>query len=121
VEEEKRRAQQRKEERLANAELIDNSNAVQRKKPAEENSATAQEDAKNNSFVNQLVTKIIDNVQISLKNVHVRYEDNVSNPEHPFAAGVTLSEISALSTSGDWEPTFISALTNTTHKVCINL
>lgn len=121
MEEEKRRAQQRKEEHLANAELIDNSNAVQRKKPAEENSTTAQEDAKNNSFVNQLVTKIIDNVQISLKNVHVRYEDNVSNPEHPFATGVTLSEISALSTSGDWVPTFISELTNTTHKVCTNL
>jgi vacuolar protein sorting-associated protein 13A/C len=66
--------------------------------------------------VNQLVNKIIDNVQISLKNVHVRYEDNVSNPGHPFAAGVTLSEVSALSTNSDWVPSFISELTNTTHK-----
>jgi vacuolar protein sorting-associated protein 13A/C len=116
VEEEERRAQQRKQERLANAELIDNSNSVQRKKPENE-ATTAQEDAKNNSFMSQLVTKIIDNVQVSIKNVHIRYEDNVSNPGHPFAAGVTLSEVSALSTNGEWEPTFISELTNTTHKV----
>lgn len=116
MEEEERRAQQRKQERLANAELIDNSNSVQRKKPENE-ATTAQEDAKNNSFMNQLVTKIIDNVQVSIKNVHIRYEDNVSNPGHPFAAGVTLSEVSALSTNGEWVPTFISEMTNTTHKV----
>ncbi|KAI9289370.1 hypothetical protein BC943DRAFT_349025 [Umbelopsis sp. AD052] len=116
VEEEERRAQQRKQERLANAELIDNSNSVQRKKPETE-ATTAQEDAKNDSFMSQLVTKIIDNLQVSIKNVHVRYEDNVSNPGHPFAAGVTLSEVSALSTNGEWEPTFISEMTNTTHKL----
>lgn len=87
------------------------------KKSSTEEKNNPQEEAKNDNFMNQLVSKIVDNLQISLNNIHVRYEDDISNPGHPFAAGVTLSEISAISTNGDWLPTFISELTNTTHKV----
>jgi vacuolar protein sorting-associated protein 13A/C len=116
AEEERQRAQQRKQEKLANAELIGNSSSMQKKSSSEEKS-NPQEEAKSDSFTNQLVSKIIDNLQISLNNIHVRYEDDISNPGHPFAAGVTLSEISAISTNDEWIPTFISEMTNTTHKV----
>ena len=34
--------------------------------------------------------KIIDNVEVHLTNVHVRFEDRVSCPAAPFAVGVTL-------------------------------
>jgi vacuolar protein sorting-associated protein 13A/C len=30
------------------------------------------------SFVTQLVTKIVDNLQITIKNIHIRYEDRIS-------------------------------------------
>jgi hypothetical protein len=34
----------------------------------------------NASFTEQLITKIVDNLQISIKNIHIRYEDAQSNP-----------------------------------------
>ena len=45
-----------------------------------------------------LVTKIIDNLQIVIKNIHIRFEDNSSHPQSSFALGLTLSNLSAVST-----------------------
>lgn len=55
----------------------------------------------------QLITKIVDNLQILIKNIHIRYEDRQSNPGHPFAIGLTLSEISAKSTDSRWIENYI--------------
>ncbi|KAF9963917.1 hypothetical protein BGZ65_006327 [Modicella reniformis] len=104
-EEEDARAQALKVERLANAELLSSKSA-----------GTDDEDKKNATFFNQLVTKVVDNVQVSINNIHVRFEDKLSNPEHPFAAGLTLSKLSAESTDGEWVPTFIHDEANTIHK-----
>ena len=30
------------------------------------------------------------NVQLTVKNIHIRYEDVVSNPARPFIVGITL-------------------------------
>lgn len=76
-----------------------------------------QDNAKNETFVNQLLTKILNNLQFSVKNIHVRYEDNMSAPGHRFAAGVTLSELSAISTDENWIPQTIGDAVNTIHKV----
>lgn len=77
------------------------------------------DDKSNNGggFVSQLTTKIIDNLQLSLENIHIRYEDTVSFPEHRFAAGVTLKELSAISTDDNWQAAFIGNLADTIHKV----
>ncbi|KAI6856930.1 vacuolar protein sorting-associated protein 13, partial [Hortaea werneckii] len=56
-------------------------------------------------------------VQIQVKNVHIRYEDAVSDPGHPFAAGLTLQELSAVSTDENWRPTWVQSTTPTTHKL----
>uniref|UniRef100_A0A093VF33 Vacuolar protein sorting-associated protein n=1 Tax=Talaromyces marneffei PM1 TaxID=1077442 RepID=A0A093VF33_TALMA len=37
---------------------------------------------------------------ISIKNVHIRYEDSIASPGHPFAVGMTLKELSALLGTG---------------------
>jgi len=37
--------------------------------------------------------------------------------QHPFSAGLTLSQLSAVSTDGEWVPTFIHDEANTIHKV----
>ncbi|KAJ2433837.1 Vacuolar protein sorting-associated protein 13, partial [Coemansia sp. RSA 2424] len=50
---------------------------------------------------------IVDNLQIVIKNIHVRYEDGVSNPEHLFAVGATLGELSAVSTDAEWRQAFL--------------
>ncbi|KAJ2786527.1 Vacuolar protein sorting-associated protein 13 [Coemansia interrupta] len=65
------------------------------------------EQKKQASFTEQLVTKIVDNLQIVIKNIHVRYEDNISNPDHMFAIGATLGELSAVSTDEEWKQAFL--------------
>ncbi|KAJ2002023.1 Vacuolar protein sorting-associated protein 13, partial [Coemansia thaxteri] len=65
------------------------------------------EEKKQASFTEQLITKIVDNLQIIIKNIHVRYEDGISNPEHLFAVGATLRELSAVSTDDEWRQAFL--------------
>ncbi|KAI9502126.1 hypothetical protein BX070DRAFT_20733 [Coemansia spiralis] len=69
------------------------------------------------SFTEQLITKIVDNLQIVIKNIHVRYEDNISNPDHMFAVGATLSELSAVSTDEEWHQTFLHDSGSIIHKL----
>lgn len=111
LKDEEERAQQLKQQKLETAELLETS-----KKEANTN-----ESSSSGGFVSQLTTKVIDNIQLSLQNIHIRYEDTVSCPDHPFAAGITLKELSAISTNGDWEPAFIGDLASTIHKVGICL
>ncbi|CAG8531072.1 22393_t:CDS:10, partial [Racocetra persica] len=106
-EEDEKRAQQVKQEQLANAELLHTA-------PSE---LAEEDDQKNQSFINKLVTKIVDNLQISINNIHIRYEDKLSDPGHPFAVGLTLSEFSAISTNSNWEPTFIEEETSSINKL----
>lgn len=72
-------------------------------------------------FISQLTTKIVDNLQFTMKNIHIRYEDNISDPGHPFSAGITLKELSALSTDDEWKPKFITETTKTINKVQVKL
>lgn len=50
----------------------------------------------NTSWLGSLISTIIGNLKLSITNIHVRYEDMESNPGHPFAAGLTLSKLSAV-------------------------
>ena len=108
IDEEEERAQLLKQRRLATAEILRQNSSKKGETKEEEG---------NDGFISQLTTKIVDNLQVSIKNIHLRFEDNVSDPGHPFAAGITLKELSAVSTDGDWKPTFISEMTSTIHKV----
>lgn len=107
-EEETRRKQRIKMEKLDSAELL---------KERSQEGLSQEEQKRTQSFTESLVTKIVDNLQITVKNIHVRYEDAISAPGHPFALGITLEEFSAVSTDGDWTPTFIQDSAKTTHKL----
>ncbi|KAJ4289964.1 Vacuolar protein sorting-associated protein 13 [Collariella sp. IMI 366227] len=107
-EEENRRKQRIKMEKLDSAELL---------KERSQEGLSQEEQKRTQSFTESLVTKIVDNVQVTIKNIHVRYEDAISAPGHPFALGITLEEFSAVSTDGEWTPTFIQDSTKTTHKL----
>jgi vacuolar protein sorting-associated protein 13A/C len=108
AEEEEKRAHAVKMEKLDSAELLKERNTEGMSK---------EEQQKNQTFTAALTTTIIDNVQISVKNVHIRYEDALSDPGHPFAAGLTLQELSAVSTDENWRPTWIQSTSGTTHKL----
>ncbi|KAH6640079.1 hypothetical protein BKA67DRAFT_665445 [Truncatella angustata] len=106
--EEERRKQRLKMEKLDSAELL---------KERSQAGLSQEEQKKSQSFTESLVTKIVDNLQVTVKNIHVRYEDSISTPGHPFALGVTLEEFSAVSTDGEWKPTFIQNSTKSTNKL----
>ncbi|EST05630.1 Vacuolar protein sorting-associated protein 13A N-terminal domain protein [Kalmanozyma brasiliensis GHG001] len=107
-EEEAQRAQAAKQEKLANAELLGSGQGV---------GMSSEDEQKNQSFTSSLITKIVDNLQFTVRNIHIRYEDSLSNPEHPFSAGITLAEFSAVSTDANWNPTFIQNSGDGIHKL----
>uniref|UniRef100_A0A7N0UXF0 PH domain-containing protein n=1 Tax=Kalanchoe fedtschenkoi TaxID=63787 RepID=A0A7N0UXF0_KALFE len=49
-----------------------------------------------NSWLGSLIATIIGNLKISITNVHIRYEDSLSNPGHPFSLGATLAKLAAV-------------------------
>jgi hypothetical protein len=106
VEEEEERLLNLKRQRLATAELLDT--------PDQQHKT---EESPNDGFLAQLTTKVVNNLQFTIKNIHIRYEDKISDPGHPFAVGVTLKELSGLSTDDDWQPKFISDPTSSINKV----
>lgn len=109
-EEEDKRAHALKMERIESAEILRERNAE---------GMSQEEQRRNQSFTQSMVTAVVDNLQISIKNVHFRYEDSIASPGHPFAAGVTLKELSAVSTDSEWNPTFIQSTSDTTHKLAV--
>ncbi|KAK5230843.1 Vacuolar protein sorting-associated protein 13 [Exophiala xenobiotica] len=110
AEEEEKRAVAVKLEKLESAELLKDQNTE---------AMSPEEQQKNQSFTQSLVTAIVDNLQVSIKNVHIRYEDSIATPGHPFAVGLTLKEMSAVSTDSEWRPTFIQSNSGTTHKLAV--
>ena len=52
-----------------------------------------------------------------MRNIHLRYEDALSSPEHPFSIGFMLAELSAVSTDENWEPTFVQNSAGGIHKL----
>ncbi|KAI8844441.1 hypothetical protein BJ741DRAFT_543605 [Chytriomyces cf. hyalinus JEL632] len=73
------------------------------------------DDKQNATFVTQLITKIVDNLQISIQNIHIRYEDK--QRDIPFSMGFTLSEFSAASTDENWNEAFIHEEIGIIHKL----
>ncbi|XP_057475541.1 uncharacterized protein LOC130763619 isoform X1 [Actinidia eriantha] len=59
-----------------------------------------------NSWLGSLIATIIGNLKISISNVHIRYEDSVSNPGHPFSCGVTLAKLAAVTMDAQGNETF---------------
>lgn len=109
-EEEAKREHSVKMEKLENAELLKQRNSE---------GLSQEEQQKSQSFTESLTTAIVDNLQVSIKNIHIRYEDTISAPGHPFALGLTLKEFSAVSTDADWRPSFVQSSSGTTNKLAV--
>lgn len=109
-EEEAKRANDVKLEKLENAELLKQRNSE---------GLNAEEQQKSQSFTESVTTAIVDNLQVSIKNIHIRYEDSIASPGHPFALGLTLQEFSAVSTDGNWRPSYIQSTSGTTNKLAV--
>lgn len=68
------------------------------------------------SFTEKLVAQIINNVQIRIRNVHIRYEDRTTSTI-PLALGVTLSGLAVHTTDVNWQKAFLSEALSKVFKV----
>lgn len=62
----------------------------------------------NKSWLGSLINTVIGNLRLSISNIHIRYEDLESNPGHPFAAGVTLEKLLAVTIDDSGRETFVT-------------
>ncbi|KAJ0067962.1 hypothetical protein NL108_014076, partial [Boleophthalmus pectinirostris] len=62
---------------------------------------------KQDTFVEKLVTQVIKNLQVKISNIHVRYEDDVTNPNCPLSFGVSLENLSLQTADQNWRPTLL--------------
>lgn len=105
-EEEEERLQAAKQERLRNAELLH-----------VKSQTDAIPDRSSQSLWDSLTAKIVNNLQVTVKNIHVRYEDKMSVPGHLLSTGATLASFSVRSVNEKWEPAFIERTTGAIHKL----
>jgi vacuolar protein sorting-associated protein 13A/C len=71
------------------------------------NKGTASLQVTQATYVQQMTAKIIDNIEITLKNVHIRYEDSSTIPGIPFSAGITLNAFSLATCDEKWHEKFL--------------
>ncbi|KAJ3675683.1 hypothetical protein LUZ60_004725 [Juncus effusus] len=62
--------------------------------------------APSGTWLGNLIATIIGNLKVTISNVHIRYEDSVSNPGHPFCSGITLSKLAAVTVDEQGKETF---------------
>lgn len=75
------------------------------------------EKQKQDSFAEKLATQVIKNIQIHVKNIHIRFEDRVTNPGHPFAVGVTLGGLHLQTTNENWIPMLLDESVKVIYKM----
>ncbi|CAD6186300.1 unnamed protein product [Caenorhabditis auriculariae] len=57
------------------------------------------------TFAEKMVAQIIKNLQVSISNIHVRFEDKYTNRHRPFAMGITLKNLEFKTTDENWRET----------------
>lgn len=65
----------------------------------------------------KLATQIVKNVQVKITDIHVRYEDKVTKPEHPFSLGFTLHNLSVHTTDENWKACIVQDAATMIYKV----
>lgn len=58
------------------------------------------------NYGTSLITNIVENLQLNIKDVHIRYEDSITNPDRHFCCGLTIESLTAQSCDSNWVPGF---------------
>ena len=70
---------------------------------------TMREEAeRSDSWFWKTLNTVLGNLQITVQNVHVRYEDEITTPGHTFSCGMTIGKLSAITVDDFGEPTFVA-------------
>jgi vacuolar protein sorting-associated protein 13A/C len=74
-----------------------------------DNQSSNVKDEENASYLRALTAKIIENLEITVHDVHIRYEDKTSFMNQSFSIGITLKSISISTTNANWEEEYIQS------------
>ncbi|KAE8617181.1 hypothetical protein XENTR_v10009002 [Xenopus tropicalis] len=74
-------------------------------------------DAKKDTFMEKLLTQVIKNLQIKITDIHIRYEDDITDAKVPVSLGVTLSELSLQTCNESWKPCILNEATKIIYKL----
>lgn len=69
---------------------------------------TEQDDPKAATYFQNLTTQILDNLEIRISNIHIRYEDSKTFPNATFAYGITLHNFFVTTTNEHWQDQFVA-------------
>ncbi|XP_069079572.1 intermembrane lipid transfer protein VPS13C-like [Pleurodeles waltl] len=72
---------------------------------------------KKDTFLEKLATQIVKNLQVKITSIHVRFEDDITDPTMPFSFGVTLGELSLLTTNETWIPCILNEAAKIIYKL----
>ncbi|KAJ8412901.1 hypothetical protein AAFF_G00104830 [Aldrovandia affinis] len=74
-------------------------------------------DEKKDTFAEKMATQVIKNLQVKITNIHIRYEDDVSDPQRPLSIGVTLGELSLQTTDENWKMCILNEAAKIIYKL----
>ncbi|XP_049911811.1 intermembrane lipid transfer protein VPS13C-like, partial [Epinephelus moara] len=72
---------------------------------------------KKDTFVEKLATQVIKNLQVKISSIHLRYEDDLLDPQRPLSMGVTLSELSLQTTDENWRSCILNEAAKIIYKL----
>ncbi|XP_062868929.1 intermembrane lipid transfer protein VPS13C isoform X1 [Trichomycterus rosablanca] len=75
------------------------------------------QEEKKDTFAEKLATQIIKNLQVKITNIHIRYEDDLSDPQRPLSMGVTLSELSLQTADENWKTCILNEAAKIFYKL----
>ncbi|XP_068584903.1 intermembrane lipid transfer protein VPS13C isoform X2 [Cebidichthys violaceus] len=82
-----------------------------------ENKAEKPQENKKDTFAEKLATQVIKNLQVKISSIHLRYEDDLSDPQRPLSMGVTLSELSLQTTDENWKSCILNEAAKIIYKL----
>jgi len=74
------------------------------------------DEKKDDGFISKLTETVVNNLQVIIKSVHFRYEDN-SDIKNPIACGITLENLTIGSCTKEWKKTFINEIGSEIFKI----
>ncbi|XP_017891074.1 vacuolar protein sorting-associated protein 13 isoform X2 [Ceratina calcarata] len=64
---------------------------------------TKSQEKLDDSMIEKLLARMIKNIHVEIKRIHVRYEDHISFKDHPFSVGFTLNKFILESCTDTWQ------------------
>ena len=82
---------------------------------------TTKEESSDNTFTQRLAARVIANIEIKVRNLHVRYEDALTCTGKTISAGITLDEFLVVSTDENWIESILVVATAAATSIAANI